>query len=279
MNTLPSRDDRLSAARDANGGWALVEGSSSEWKAAGATQPDVAYDISRYGMRAGVELAAGEQLRLGVSAHHLRSNAKMDSAGEIEMSGAGVGANASFSDDGFYADAQAAVTWFDAELAMTAGDMLKRDADGVGYAMGLEAGKRVDMSDILSVTPRAGLSWSDASLDAFSLGNGGRALVEVEEAQALTGRVGVRVDAAPADIDDVLLFGALDVSHLLSQGAEAQVVDKAMKTTSEETGVRAGVGASWSGGEGFSLRGAAHYAANGGDNSGFGGSLSVAMRF
>ena len=282
MNTLPSRDDRLSAARDANGGWALVEGSSSEWKAAGATQPDVAYDISRYGMRGGVELAAGEQLRLGVSAHHLRSNAKMDSAGEIEMSGAGMGVNASFSDDGFYADAQAAVTWFDAELALSNSHMdepSKWDTEGVGYAMGLEAGKRVDMSDILSVTPRAGLSWSDASLDAFSLDSVGRRLVEVEEAQALTGRVGVRVDAAPADIDDVRLFGALDVSHLLSQGAEAQVVDKAMKTTSEETGVRAGVGASWSGGEGFSLRGAAHYAASGGDNSGFGGSLSVAMRF
>ena len=103
--------------------------------------------------------------------------------------------------------------------------------------------------------------------------------MSVEEAQALTGRAGVRVEAAPSGADGVRLFGALDVSHLLSQGAEAQVVDKAMKTTSEETGLRAGVGASWSGGEGLSLRGAAHYAASGGDNSGFGGSLSVAMRF
>ena len=280
MNTLSSRDDRLSAARDANGGWALVEGASSEWKAASATQPGVAYDLRRYGMRAGVELASGEGLRVGVSAHHLRGNAKMESAGEIEISGAGAGVNAAFSDgDGFYADAQAAVTWFDAELSSAADGMLKRDANGFGYAMGLEAGKRIDMSGDLSVTPRAALAWSNASLDTFADSVGAGTFVSVEEAQALTGRAGVRVEAAPAGADGVRLFGALDVSHLLSQGAEAQVVDKAMKTTSEETGLRAGVGASWSGGEGLSLQGAAHYAASGGDNSGFGGSLSLALRF
>ena len=280
MNTLSSRDDRLSAARDANGGWALVEGASSEWKAASATQPGVAYDLRRYGMRAGVELASGEGLRVGVSAHHLRGNAKMESAGEIEISGAGAGVNAAFSDgDGFYADAQAAVTWFDAELSSAADGMLKRDANGFGYAMGIEAGKRIDMSGDLSVTPRAALAWSNASLDTFADNVGAGTFVSVEEAQALTGRAGVRVEAAPAGADGVRLFGALDVSHLLSQGAEAQVVDKAMKTTSEETGLRAGVGASWSGGEGLSLQGAAHYAASGGDNSGFGGSLSVALRF
>ena len=280
MNTLSSRDDRLSAARDANGGWALVEGASSEWKAASATQPGVAYDLRRYGMRAGVELASGEGLRVGVSAHHLRGNAKMESAGEIEISGAGAGVNAAFSDgDGFYADAQAAVTWFDAELSSAADGMLKRDANGFGYAMGLEAGKRIDMSGDLSVTPRAALEWSNASLDTFADSVGAGTFVSVEEAQALTGRAGVRVEAAPSGADGVRLFGALDVSHLLSQGAEAQVVDKAMKTTSEETGLRAGVGASWSGGEGLSLQGAAHYAASGGDNSGFGGSLSLALRF
>ena len=280
MNTLSSRDDRLSAARDANGGWALVEGASSEWKAASATQPGVAYDLRRYGMRAGVELASGEGLRVGVSAHHLRGNAKMESAGEIEISGAGAGVNAAFSDDdGFYADAQAAVTWFDAELSSAADGMLKRDANGFGYAMGLEAGKRIDVSGDLSVTPRAALAWSNASLDTFADNVGAGTFVSVEEAQALTGRAGVRVEAAPSGADGVRLFGALDVSHLLSQGAEAQVVDKAMKTTSEETGLRAGVGASWSGGEGLSLQGAAHYAASGGDNSGFGGSLSLALRF
>ena len=126
MNTLSSRDDRLSAARDANGGWALVEGASGEWKAASATQPGVAYDLRRYGMRAGVELASGEGLRVGVSAHHLRGNAKMQSAGEIEISGVGAGVNAAFSDsDDFYADAQAAGTWFDAELSSAADGVLK----------------------------------------------------------------------------------------------------------------------------------------------------------
>ena len=280
MNALPTRDDRLSAARDANGGWALVEGASVEWKAASATQPGVAGDLSHYGVRGGVELAAGEGLRLGVSAHHRRATAKVDQAGEIELSGSGAGVNIAFSDgDGFYADAQAAITWFDAELTFPRGASKSGDGDGVSYAMGLEAGKRVDVSDAVSVTPRAALEWSDASLDALTDNVGSATLVSVEEAQSLTGRVGVRVDAAPAGAEGVRLFGALDVSHLLSQEAEAQILDTTLKTTSEETGLRAGVGASWSGGEGFSLRGAAHYAASGGDNSGFGGSLSVALRF
>ena len=282
MNALPTRDDRLSAARDANGGWALVEGASVEWKTASATQPGVAGDLRHYGVRGGVELASGEGLRVGVSAHHRRATAKVDRAGEIELSGAGAGVNVAFSDgDGFYADAQAAVTWFDAELTSPRG-VIESDGDGVSYAMGLEAGKRVDVSDALSVTPRAALEWSDASLDAFADDTAPGVepiLVSVEEAQSLTGRVGVRVDAAPAGAEGVRLFGALDVSHLLSQEAEARILSRTLKTTSEETGVRAGVGASWSGGEGLSLRGAAHYAASGGDNSGFGGSLSVALRF
>ena len=280
MNALPARDARLSATRDANGGWALVEGASSEWKAASATRPGgVAYDLRGHGVRAGVELAAGERLRVGVSAHHLRGNAKMSPVGEIELSGAGAGVNAAFAEDGFYADAQAAVTWFDARLSSATHGVLKSDANGVGYALGLEAGKRIDVSRALSVTPRAALEWSDASMSAFTDKVGSGVRVSVDEAQALTGRVGARVEAAPSGDDGVLLFGALDVSHLLSQGAGARVADTALKTTSEETGLRAGLGASWSGDEGFSLQGAAHYAASGGDNRGFGGSLSLAMRF
>ena len=101
----------------------------------------------------------------------------------------------------------------------------------------------------------------------------------MESASALTGRVGVRVEAAPSGAEGVRLFGAVDVSHLLSQEAEARILNRSLKTTSEETGVRAGIGASRSWDEGLSLRGAAHYAASGGDNAGFGGTLSFAMRF
>ena len=282
MNALPGYDDRLSAARDANGGWARVEGASREWKADSATQPGVAYDLREHGMRAGVELAAGDGLRVGVSAHLLRGAAKMSSIGEIELSGSGAGVNATFADSGFYADAQAAVTWFDAKLTSAIHKTLKSDANGVGYALGLEAGKRLDVSGALSVTPRAALAWSDAAMSAFvftdRVGSGVR--VSVEEAKTLTGRVGARVEAAPSGADGVLLFGALDVSHLLSQGAEAQVADTALKTTSEETGLHAGLGASRSWDDGrYALQGVARYAASGGDNSGFGGSLSFAMRF
>ena len=282
MNALPGYDDRLSAARDANGGWARVEGASREWKADSATQPGVAYDLREHGMRAGVELAAGDGLRVGVSAHLLRGAAKMSSIGEIELSGSGAGVNATFADSGFYADAQAAVTWFDAKLTSARHGALKSDANGVGYALGLEAGKRLDVSGALSVTPRAALAWSDAAMSAFvftdRVGSGVR--VSVEEAKTLTGRVGARVEAAPSGADGVLLFGALDVSHLLSQGAEARVADTALKTTSEETGLHAGLGASRSWDDGrYALQGVARYAASGGDNSGFGGSLSFAMRF
>ena len=129
--------------------------------------------------------------------------------------------------------------------------------------------------------PPTALEWSDASLDAFTdSGVGGTdGTVSVESASTLTGRVGVRVEAAPSGAEGVRLFGAVDVSHLLSQEAEARILNRSLKTTSEETGVRAGIGASRSWGEGLSLRGVAHYAASGGDNAGFGGTLSFAMRF
>ena len=60
MNGLPTYGERVSAARDGNGGWARVDGAGGEWKAKNSTQGNMAFDYRRYGVQAGVDLAMDE---------------------------------------------------------------------------------------------------------------------------------------------------------------------------------------------------------------------------
>ena len=66
MNDLPSYAERMSAARDGNGGWARVETARGEWQAKKATMSGkVAYDHHRNAARVGVDFALREDVRMG----------------------------------------------------------------------------------------------------------------------------------------------------------------------------------------------------------------------
>ena len=98
MNDLPTRAERMSAPRDARGGWMRVEAGSGKWKADTSTRPNLRYDHRRYGVRAGMDFAVSETVRLGFSAHLLEGKAEMASPlggdNEIDVSGTGVGVHA-----------------------------------------------------------------------------------------------------------------------------------------------------------------------------------------
>ena len=285
MNDLPSRAERMSAARDGAGGWALVEATSGKWAAAGAStataQEKLTYRHSRFGIRAGADVAAtGENVRLGVSAHGFRGSAKTPSSGTAKLSGMGIGVYAAAAfDDGFHVDAQAAATWYDVDVDTTLAS--KDDAKGRGYAASLELGRRFAASGGMTVVPRAGLQWSSASLGAFEevTKNNAHAGAEVsvKDASRLTGSVGVGVESV---VDDgARLFGSLDVSQELSGRMEASVSETPLKSTARKTTVRAGVGGLFDLGDGASLRASAGYATAGGGNDEFGGGLSLDFSF
>ena len=283
MNGLPTRADRLSAAQDGHGGWARVETARGEWKADSSTQPGIAYDHSRHGVRAGVDFPVGESSRLGASVHGLQGSAKMwataaGQQGEVELSGMGVGVNATTMADDVYLDAQATVTWYEADLtSSTHAAPLKDGVKGLGWALGVEVGHRMPLGGGAFVMPRAGLVWSEVTLDDFTDAVGSGARVSIEDARSMSGRAGLRVEAPVGS--GVLLHSSLDAVHEFSEETSTSVSDALLTSSAASTSVRVGVGGAFVLDENTSLRAAADYTAGGSDIRAWGGSLNLAVRF
>ena len=293
MNGLPTWGERMSAARDARGGWARVEAARGKWKADTSTRENVAYDHRRSGVRAGMDFAVGDAGRVGVSVHGLRGSAEM-AQGEVDLSGSGLGVHGTAAlAGGIYLDAQAAATWYEADLksAVPVRGPLKNDANGRGYALGVEVGKRLPAMDGgVTLTPRAGLRWSKAGLSDFDEEVMAGARVSVKDARSLRGRAGV---GAEKTLDGVggwtgaRLFGSLDVEQEFREETEARVSGRSpgspatsLKAGAKKTRIRAAAGGVrvWDEGR-YVLQGSMGYTAGGGDNREFGGGLSLRIRF
>ena len=288
LNALPSWAERSSAARDANGGWARVEASGGEWRAKKAeTTGKLAYDYRWFVARAGMDFAPREDLRVGWSVHAPRGKAEMSGVGEVELDGVGAGVSATWLAGDLYVDAQAQVTHYDVALtSYTRGRLLEKDASGVGYALGVEGGKRMPVGEAF-VTPRAGLSWSDADLqdfmdpETFGAPDGRRrSRVSVQDARSVKGRVGVTVEKEmEMGAASGRVFGSLDVEREFSDETEVKVRKKMLKTKVRPMAVSLDAGAVFDVRENVLLRAAAGYRTSGGGTSGYRGSLEVQVRF
>ncbi len=280
MNALPTRDERLAAARDGRGSWARVETARGKWKADSSTLAGVAWDHRRHGVRVGLDFPAGENSGAGASVHGFRGSATTQArAGfthEVELSGMGLGAHATTTVDDIYVDAQAALTWFDATLSSSRHGVLADGAEGFGWALGLEAGRRVALDDGLSVIPRAGLGWSQATLDDFTSRTGGER-VSLKDAQSLTGRAGLGVETSGGE--GVLLSGSVDAMHEFADETQVDVMGSALEASGPATSVRFGAEGAFSLADSAQLRAAASYTASGSDTHVWGGALNVTVRF
>ena len=278
MNGLPSYGERMAAARSAGGGWAWVESAAGKWKAARSTKDaNVSYSRSRTGVRAGVDMAVGEDGRVGLSAHGLTGSAKMSgNGGKVGMTGVGLGANATTqSADGFYFDAQLAVTQYRTKLTSRTGATLKSGVKGTGYALALETGQSMAMGGDVSVTPRAGLAWSRVSLGKFM--DMDDIAVAMKNAGSFTGSVGLGVESAPAG--GPVLFGTLDVVQEFTKRTETRLPGTVLKSTAPGTSLRIGLGAAADLGDGAALRGSVGYETAGGGTNEFAGGLSLTASF
>ena len=284
MNGLPSWVERTSAARDANGGWARVESARGKWRAKkAATAGELAYDHRRSGVRAGFDFLAGENARVGVSAHALGGKAQMSGVGEVELDGLGGGVSATWLAGDLYVDAQAGLTLYDVGVeSYTHGELLKKDVDGAGYALGVDVGARMPVGRAL-VTPRGGLSWSKAGLDDFmdmeAMG-GPRARVSVEGARSVKGRLGVMVETELGmGGSSGRVYGSLDVERELSDETEVKVGGQALETEVRPASVRLGAGGVFEVDENVVVRATAGYRTSGRGTSGYGGGLELRVRF
>ncbi len=278
---------RTSAPRADHGGWARVEAVRGRWKADASTSQKLSrsgvgleYDHRRSGLQAGMDVAAGEEGLLGVSLHHRQGTADVSHGGEIELSGRGVGVSGAWGRDGAYVDVQAEATWYEADFRSSLRGVLKQDAPGRGYALGVEAGRRFALAGApvgMVLTPRAGLVHSRVSVGGFTDAVGAR--VSLEEGRSLRGRAGMAVEVEPGGSSGNRLFGSLDVERELSKDRKVRVSGAELESEADATWVRVGLNGSHSGREGrYALRGGVSWAASGASRE-LGGGVSFSLRF
>ncbi len=86
--------------------------------------------------------------------------------------------------------AQGQVTWYDSDLySDTLRQRLADGSDGFGYALSLEAGKRIALNENWILTPQAQLTWSTVDFDSFIDPYGAR--VSLDKGDSLKGRLGL----------------------------------------------------------------------------------------
>ncbi|MER9328658.1 autotransporter outer membrane beta-barrel domain-containing protein, partial [Mesorhizobium sp. M0488] len=180
--------------------WGRIEGTSGSYDPESSTTA-TSYDTSTWRLQTGADMllsdSAAGQLIGGVAFQYGTVSADVSSvfgSGSIDSTGTGVSGSLTwYGAEGFYLDGQAQVIWYDSNLdSATAGQRLVDGNNGVGYALGVEAGKRIMLDPNWSLTPQAQLAWSSVDLDAFTDAFGAR--VTPGSNDSLLGRLGLSLD-------------------------------------------------------------------------------------
>ena len=300
LNRLSEFRDRMAAPRDASGGWARVHGSRGEWKADNTWPKSVeppglktstVVESSWSGIQAGLDAPVGDGL-FGISLHHRNGSATVSNAstidvpgaGTMDLSGTGGGISGTWFRDDVYVDLQAEVSWYKADFSSSIRGMLKEDVSGYGYALGVEAGRRIASgTDGVAFIPRAGLVHSKVSLTDFKdADSAGGSRVSLEDGRSLMGRMGVSVDVETklsADSESRFLY-SLDVEREFKDETMVSVAGVDLASTAEATWLRAGMNVShaWDDGR-YTIQGGVSYATAGSDSHEYGGGLRLKVRF
>ncbi len=271
LNALPARGDRLASAGAPRGAFMSLDAGGGERRPASSTAAS-RHDWRRFGFETGFEGAAGERGVFAISVHHVRGRADVETdGGRVEVAGTGARISGAWFPAGdFYVSGQAAATLYEADLDSALDGALARDVSGRGYAVGVEAGRRLDLGRV-ALTPRAGADWSMVEMSSFTDAMGER--VSLDAGRRVAARAGLRAEAGG-------VFATADVERELSGSMRATAADTALAAEAEATWLRLGIGGAheWADGR-FVLRGAANYAAARRGNRDFTGSASFTVRF
>ena len=165
------------------------------------------YDMSSFELQTGLDglfldSEAGALIG-GITAHYQTGEAKVHSRygdSKIHPDGYGFGGTLTwFGANGFYTDAQAALTWYSSELKADDLPLSPEDSDAFGYALSLEAGQAFGIGDGVSLTPQAQLSFASVSVDSFTGAYSDD--VDFDDGQSLLGRVGLSIEKESAWTD------------------------------------------------------------------------------
>ena len=282
LNGLPTAGERMVATRDSAGAWGRIEGAHGSWTADRSTT-GAEYDLQRLGARTGLETPVDEAGSvLGLSLYQRDGLVEVPRGGDISVQSFGVGIYGTLvRREGLYVDGQAETTWYEVALDSSPRGRLNGDVSGHGYALGVEAGRRMAMGlpamGEVVVTPRARLVRSAVSLSDFE--DSVNVRVSLDKGRSLRGRVGVHVETRP--LGEVRLSGAVDVEREFQQARQVTVGGTALPAQERATRFHLGLGGvyGWEGGR-YALAGKVDYATSGGgDSHEYGGGLNLTVRF
>ncbi|MCX5580522.1 autotransporter outer membrane beta-barrel domain-containing protein [Kaistia terrae] len=193
------QDGQSGTKTDQNGIWGFIEGTHAEFSP-DVTTSQTDYDVNSWRMRAGFDGLAYEgasgDLIAGINGHYGHASADVTSLfgnGSIDTDAYGVAATATwYGNNGVYLDGQAQLTWFGSDLSSDILGELAHDNRAFGYALSIEGGKRIGISESWTLTPQAQLVYSSVDFDSFTDPSG--AAVSLDKADSLAGRFGLAVE-------------------------------------------------------------------------------------
>ncbi|WP_245295167.1 autotransporter-associated beta strand repeat-containing protein [Manganibacter manganicus] len=287
-----AKEDRGAAG---NGVWARIEAAHADFKPAQSTSR-ATYDTSVWKLQTGVDgllaendagrFIGGVFVQYGTVSSNVRSPYGI---GGIDTTGYGLGATLTwYGQDGFYADAQAQVTWFDSDLSSaTAGKRLVNGNNGIGYGLSIEAGQHIALSGAWSLTPQVQLAYSSVSFDDFTDAFG--ADVSLDRSQSLVGRFGMAANhdfewrGANGQINRSHLYGIANLYYEFAGKSRVMVSDVSFASRNDRLYGGLGVGGTlnWADDK-YAIYGEAQVNTsleNMGDNNAIGGSVGFRMRW
>ena len=284
MNGLTSWRDRMAAPRDSKGVWVRLGAGSSEREADSSTSlaSGVAYDLSSQTAQVGGDFTvdAVDNVLLGLSLHHSRGDADVDSGGDIDVTGQGVGFSATYvRENGLYLDGQLQMTWFnDVELTSDTRGDLSDDAEGSGHAFGIELGQAITKGNRV-ITPRMSLTWSSVDFDDFAVmfGEDDGGQVSLKDGDVFSGSIGVMAEIAFRESSG--FFVSADFEHSFGSDTSVAVSDDRLSSDIAEDWVHFSAGWFIRLGEASSLQATANYSSASGNNDVLAGSVKFIHRF
>ncbi|WP_352883335.1 autotransporter outer membrane beta-barrel domain-containing protein [Mesorhizobium sp. M1396] len=234
--------------------WGRIEGTSGSYDPQSSTTATT-YDTSTWRLQTGADMllsdSAAGRLIGGVAFQYGAVSADVSSvfgSGSIDTTGTGVSGSLTwYGAEGFYLDGQAQVIWYDSNLdSATAGQRLVDGNNGVGYALGVEAGKRIMLDPSWSLTPQAQLAWSSVDLDAFTDAFGAR--VTPGSNDSLLGRLGLSLDHQTQWQDrtgragHTNLYGIANLYYDFGDGSSVDLAGSSLSSRNEQLWGGLGIG-------------------------------------
>ena len=275
------------------GMWGRIESTRYRPEAAFSTSGSD-LDVNDWSLQAGFDKAlldtSAGTLIAGINGRYGKADAQVRSRfgnGSIDTSGYGVGATLTWYDStGFYADAQAQISWYRSDLKSSVLGALIDDNHGSGEAFSLEAGKRASLGGSLSVTPQIQMTYSNVRFDAFADPND--AMVSTDRADSLKTRWGISLDhqkvwGGASGTRSSHLYGIVNLNYEWLDGSVVDVSGTPIARRDERLWSEVGLGGSYSWNDGkftiYSEISANTAVNNFGDSNSLRGNAGFRMKF